>query len=149
MDHWSGTGNQGFGFWYVVALRQVKPGFFSFFSFWHIQWFFFKVEHAEGACETLKICQTFGKKWRKPLFNPFFSWFQVPNNPISGSQCVTNSTSSSVSMDSQIVYYQLPDTVKIYPQFQLLFLRDALEPWDVLFLFTNIFGLFFHKTWFL
>ena len=58
--------------------------------FCHI-WWFFRVERAESAAELWKINKygnKFGKKMKKCLvqfvFNPFFGWFWVPENRISG-----------------------------------------------------------------
>ena len=82
----SGTRNMGFGIWKChrkMILMEGEHGFSSFFC--HIC-LFFKVERAKASAKLLHSCL----KW--PLcLNPFFGFqFRIPENPVSGTQSVTN-----------------------------------------------------------
>ena len=73
----SGTRNQRFGFWKWRGEMGVKCKLSQAFPYFL------------PTMKNHQTCQKFGKRWRKAWFNtflinPFFSWFRVPENPISG-----------------------------------------------------------------
>ena len=89
----SGTRNPGFR---SALEKWVEEGFSSFFDnfFWHI-WWFFKVKHVlrhwnfEKLSNMPKIWQKMKKSVVWLALNPFFGWFLVPENLISGTCSVT------------------------------------------------------------
>ena len=63
-----------------------------FFIFCHIWWFLQSGAHTSSMLNFAKS-SNMSKKWRKShvqlVFNPFFSWFQVPKNWILGAHYAT------------------------------------------------------------
>ena len=75
------------------SYRQIGQDFSSFFAKFLAYLMIFQSGTHQRHCqnfEKYQICQKFGKKWRKVLFNKtFFGWFLVPENLISGTRSVT------------------------------------------------------------